>query len=97
LLARQGKPGDPTVMRCFLPGHTFDGTSCFNMPKELIARYYGEKNTIKLKTTLNEDVAAKLSSESHFIKFLINLPYNVFLNVADFNWMFLKTMVVFGG
>ena len=33
-----GKPGEPTVMRCFLPGHTFDGTSCFNIAKEVLSR-----------------------------------------------------------
>ena len=83
-------------MRCFLPGHTFDGTSCFNMAKELIARYYGERSAICVPTTLNDDAAEKLAAVS-FPAFLASIPYTVLLNVSDFNWMFLKTMRVFGG
>eukprot|EP00937_MAST-01D_sp_MAST-1D-sp2_P001760 g1760.t1 len=43
-----GLPGNKsdTVLRCQLPvSTTFDGTSCFNFMKELVARYYGEPST----------------------------------------------------
>ena len=91
-----GKPGDPTVMQCFLPGHTFCGTSCFNIPKELIARYYGERNEIVVQTTLNDQAVEKLNAVS-FLGFLAAMPYNILMNCADFNWMFLKSIHVLGG
>ena len=52
-----GKEGEPTVLRAFLPGHTFDGTSCFNITKELISRYYGTRNEIVVPTELNDSTA----------------------------------------
>ncbi len=91
-----GKVGDPTVVQFFLPGHTFDGTSCFNIAKETIARYYGERHNVVVQTTLTDEHAEALVAES-FVKFLLAMPYNIFLNVADFNWMFLKSMRVLGG
>src|ERR1700733_3044290 len=37
-----GKNGEPTVIQAGLPGGSWDGSSCFNFMKELVARYYGE-------------------------------------------------------
>jgi hypothetical protein len=91
-----GAPGAPTVFRCYLPGHTFDGTSCFNMPKELISRYYGERNEIVCPTHLTKEADAQLRALS-FSTFLCKLPGNVLGNVADFNWMLLKSSRVLGG
>jgi hypothetical protein len=88
--------GDPTVMRCYFPGHTFDGTSCFNMGKELIARYYGVASKIVIPTRLTKKAAAKLDGAS-FAKYLLNLPYNVLMNVSDFNWNMVRSQRFFGG
>ena len=91
-----GKVGDPTVMRCFLPGHTLDGTSCFSMAKGLSSRYYSEKNKVVLQTTLMPEVPKKLENAS-FLDYLLTVPYNVFLNTSDFNWQFVTSMRPLGG
>jgi hypothetical protein len=91
-----GKPGEPTVMRCYLPGHTFDGTSCFNIMKEVIARYHGETSQIVVQTELNDEAARALRAQS-FCAFLCRLPYNVLLNVSDFIWHWMTSMGPFGG
>ncbi len=88
--------GQPTVMRCYFPGHTFDGTSCFNFGKELIARYYGERNEVVVQTELVEEAAEALRSQS-FAGFLLKMPLNIFRNTSDFTWMFATTMRVLGG
>ena len=88
--------GDPTVMRCYFPGHTFDGTSCFNLGKELVARYYGETSKVIIPTRLTKKAAAKLDNAS-FAKYVLNLPYNVLMNVADFNWNMVRSQRFFGG
>lgn len=49
----------------------------------------GERNEVVVQTTLNDE-HSKLLAEQSFLKFLLAMPYNIFLNVADFNWMFLK-------
>lgn len=84
------KEGDPTVMRCYLPGHNFDGTSCFNLVKELIARYYGERNQIVVHTRLSELADAVLRRQS-FFGYLARLPHNVLLNTSDFVWRLLAS------
>ena len=63
------------------------------MAKELIARYYGERNAISVPTTLKPEYARKLA-DANFLQYLATIPYNVLLNTSDFNWMFLKTMRV---
>ena len=49
----------------------------------------GERNEVVVQTTLNDEHAKSLAEQS-FLKFLLLMPYNILLNVADFNWMFLK-------
>ena len=36
------KAGDPSVIHWKGPGQVWDGTSCFNFTKEMIARYHGD-------------------------------------------------------
>lgn len=91
-----GKQGDPTVLRCYFPGHTFDGTSCFNLGKELVARYYGERSEVVVQTELTEKADAALRSQS-FLGFLAKMPFNVLVNTSDFTWMFATSMRVLGG
>jgi acyl-coenzyme A synthetase/AMP-(fatty) acid ligase len=66
------------------------------MPKELISRYYGERNEIVCPTHLTKEADAQLRALS-FSTFLCKLPGNVLGNVADFNWMLLKSSRVLGG
>lgn len=91
-----GAPGAPTTMRCYFPGHTFDGTSCFNLGKELVNRYYGERNKIVIQSTLTKAADAALRDAS-FAQYLARVPYNVLLNTSDFNWMLLRSQRFFGG
>ena len=58
-----GKPGEPTVLRFYLPGHTFDGTSCFNLAKESIARYYGERIGVRYGEPLLSEAALPIGPE----------------------------------
>lgn len=88
--------GKPTVMQCFLPGHTLDGTSCFNLAKEFIARYHGETHEVVVPTQLNPTADAKLRSAS-FGSFLASLPYNILLNTSDFCWMLCSSQRFLGG
>jgi hypothetical protein len=92
-----GPEGSPTVVIANLPGHSFDGTSCFNIFKEVLHRYHGgEPNGIVIPTTLNAKADRQLRQAS-FVRYLALLPYNVLLNTSDFVWMFMKSQPFFGG
>ena len=57
-----GAEGGPTVWHSYMPGCTWDGTSCFNFNKELINRYYsGEKKDVFATLTLSDEAKAKLA------------------------------------
>jgi hypothetical protein len=77
-----GKVGEPTVIQGGLPGGSWDGSSCFNFMKELVARYYGEPrcNVFQGKRlTLRAD-SARLLDQNSFVVFLLRLPRDVALN-----------------
>jgi hypothetical protein len=83
-----GKP--TTVMWLYLPGKTWDGTSCFNFMKEVVGRYYDTKNDTVLKapellTMINEAKEA-LNHPFYVLRFLLLLPIALFLNLSATLW-----------
>jgi len=79
-----GQNGTDTVLRCQLPvGTTYDGTSCFNFMKELIARYYGESNP----SVFTKAKELRLSQDAKD-KFKANSPYTItrFFKVINGVW-----------
>jgi hypothetical protein len=78
--------GEPTMMQCFLPGNSFDGTSNFNIAKEFLSRYYDyEKKDIFMsgRTTLKQVSAQNIDSASSFCSFLCRMPINIFINTVS--------------
>ena len=55
-------------MRCYF-GHTLDFV--FNLGKELIARYYGEKNVLKIRTASTK---GRQNLTREFRQYLLKLP-----------------------
>lgn len=79
-----------TVFWMYLPGKTWDGTSCFNFLKEVVNRYYGEINPKVTKAeeilTMTEECKAALDSPFHIIRYLLLLPFALFLNLSATLW-----------
>jgi len=95
-----GEPGKPTVMHIQLPGGTWDGTSCFNFCKEMLARYCGDAPTDFFKATalhLKPESAMLIDSKACFWRFLLRQPYTLFVNLSGFVWNLVCTQKCFGG
>lgn len=83
--------GEPTtVMWLYLPGKKWDGTSCFNFMKEVVARYHGEVNENVTKAdemlTMTEDAKAALDNPLYILRYLLLLPLAIFLNLSATLW-----------
>ena len=84
--------GEPSVIHWRGPGQVWDGTSCFNFTKELIARYHGDAPKADLhqdgRLTLNEEVKKKLDQAS-FCRFLCwQQPTSICYNIHRIAWRF---------
>ena len=79
-----------TVVWLYLPGKTWDGTSCFNFLKEVINRYYGETNPNVVKAeemlTMTDECKQALDSPFHILRYLLLLPLALFLNLSATLW-----------
>jgi len=79
-----------TVFWLYLPGKTWDGTSCFNFLKEVVGRYYGETNPKVVKAeemlTMTEECKKALDSPLHILRYLLLLPLAIFLNLSATLW-----------
>jgi hypothetical protein len=94
-----GQQGMPTVIQAGLPGSAWDGSSCFNFMKELVARSCGESRAdifqgkrLRLRTE-----SARTLKESSFWSFLIRLPLEVALNTWSLIWNVTGTPRSLGG
>ena len=98
--------GGATVLHCYLPGGSWDGTSCFNFMKELVYRYYStdEEEESKRKNhvfrgkelTMTAAAKAKLDRRS-FCAFLCRLPLATFRNTTSMCWGQSGTPTCLGG
>lgn len=79
-----------TVVWLYLPGKTWDGTSCFNFLKEVVNRYYGEINPNVVKAeemlTMTDECKHALDSPFHILRYLLLLPLALFLNLSATLW-----------
>ena len=86
--AATGKP--TTVMWLYLPGKTWDGTSCFNFMKEVVGRYHDTKNDTVLKAfemlTMTNEAKEALDHPFYVLRFLLLLPIALFLNLSATLW-----------
>jgi hypothetical protein len=94
-----GKNGEPTVIQAGLPGGSWDGSSCFNFMKELVARYYGESrcNVFQGKSLSLRPESARLLDQNLFVAFLLRLPLNVALNTWSLVWNLVAASRALGG
>lgn len=96
-----GVEGSPTVWHSYMPGCTWDGTSCFNFNKELVNRYYsGEKGEVFMKKDglkLGDEAKAKLQKNTNFCGFLCRLPLTLLVNTSVLLWNVLGAMPFCGG
>ena len=93
-----GAEGGPTVWHSYMPGCTWDGTSCFNFNKELISRYYsGEKKDVFASVTLSGEAKAKLEANTNFGAFLLRYPFVLWANLSVYAWQLLGSMPFCGG
>jgi hypothetical protein len=83
-----GQPGMPTVIRAGLPGSSWDGSSCFNFMKELVARCCSDSRTdiFQGKRLALRTESARVLNESSFWSFLIGLPRDVTFNTWSLVW-----------
>ena len=79
-----------TVMWLYLPGKTWDGTSCFNFVKEVVGRYHGETNGTVLKArdmlTMTSEAKQALDHPFYVLRYLLLLPLALFLNLSATLW-----------
>jgi hypothetical protein len=94
-----GRVGEPTVIQAGLPGGSWDGSSCFNFMKELVARYYGEPrcNVFQGKRLTLRPDSARLLDQSSFVAFLLRLPRDVALNTWSLVWNLVMASRASGG
>ena len=94
-----GEPGSPTVLHACLPGGAWDGTSCFNFMKELVNRYYGDKNDVfqGKKLTMTKAAKEKLDANSNFCSFMCRLPWAIWQNTTSMMWGVSGTAALLGG
>ena len=91
-----GAPDEPTVLHVYLSGSSWDGSSCFNFLKELVARYCGEApNDVFRGRELRLSAAAqrKLDALPNFGFFLLALPVNLLLNLHSTVWRALEAAI----
>ena len=71
-----GKAGAPTVLQAGLPGGSWDGSSCFNFMKELVARCHGRPrgDVFQGKRLTLRPASARVLDQSSFVAFLLRLP-----------------------
>jgi hypothetical protein len=85
-----GKPNEPTVLHVFVSAAMWDGTSCFNFLKELVARYCGEPPTNVIgggkELQLSDDAAQQLLANTSFALFLLRMPVVLALNLGSWLW-----------
>ncbi len=83
-----GKTAAPTVLQAGLPGGSWDGSSCFNFMKELVARYSGDLHgdIFQGKRLRLRPASAQVLDQSSFISFLLRLPHDVALNTWSLVW-----------
>ena len=79
------------VIQAHLPGGTWDGTSCFNFMKALVARYYGDEPNLNVSkghklTTISEKAARSFDSIPHVAYFIARMPYGIFMNESIRQW-----------
>jgi len=82
---------DTTVMWAYLPGKTWDGTSCFNFMKELVSRYHSgvaNKNVTGADDILSMTNEAKqsLNDPIYILRYFLLLPFALFLNTSVTMW-----------
>lgn len=95
-----GAPGKPTLMHAYLPGGTWDGTSCFNFCKELLHRYYGGSPNeffMGTKLTLTPEAKEILDKNTSFLGFLCRQPYCLLINLSAIMWQLVSCSPCFGG
>jgi hypothetical protein len=94
-----GNNGEPTVIQAGLPGGSWDGSSCFNFMKELVARYYGEPrcDVFQGKKLILRPESARLLDQDSFVVFLLRLPRDVALNTWSLVWNLAAASRALGG
>ena len=89
-----GAPDEPTVLHMYLAGSSWDGGSCFNFVKELVARYCGDKPQAIFRgreLALSGAAQRKLDTRPNFAQFLLlALPFNLALNLHSTVWRVLE-------
>lgn len=78
------KEGNVTsVFWLFLPGKPWDGTSCFNFMKEVVARYFEEPNYYVYNGysfKWNKEIQNTLNHPYYVLKHVFSIPKNIYLN-----------------
>src|SRR4051812_18785921 len=94
-----GQPGNPTVIQAGLPGNAWDGSSCFNFMKEVVARCSGESKgkVFQGKRLTLRPEAARLLDENSFSSFLARLAGSVARNTWSLVWNFVGAVRCLGG
>lgn len=94
-----GKAGAPTVLQAGLPGGSWDGSSCFNFMKELVARCCGgaRGDVFQGKRLTLRPASARVLDQSSFLAFLLRLPRDVALNTWSLVWNLAGASRALGG
>ena len=72
-----------SVFWLFLPGKPWDGTSCFNFMKEVVARYFDEPNYYVYNGysfKWNKEIQNSLNHPYYVLKHVFSIPKNIYLN-----------------
>lgn len=93
-----GAPDEPTVLHVYLSGSSWDGSSCFNFLKELVARYCGDKPQdvfrVGRELALSGAAQRRLDARPNFAWFLLlALPANLALNLHSTLWRVLEALL----
>ncbi len=94
-----GEPGMPTVLQTGLPGGSWDGSSCFNFMKELVARCYGHPHSDVFqgqRLTLRPE-SARVLNQNSFGAFLLRLPRDIAVNTWSLIWNLTGAVTALGG
>lgn len=86
-----GKDNATTVLHAHMPGGRYDGTSCFNIIKELLNRYYGEepnRNVFKGYEiiSMTDEAAKNFDNIGSILMYVLLLPWTMFLAQSCIQW-----------
>ena len=93
---------ETTVMQAHLPSQAWDGTSCFNFVKELVARYHDAKpnrDVFRGDELISMSPAGKKSFDNKLsiFHFIASVPVHIFNNASAIQWMRAKHALGYSG